>query len=167
MASDFDCNLLKQNLSGSFARMTVEDLYPYICSDQRKRITERWVNPFSTPLHECLVLIALSVFGVINVYTSVFPYTTLVMWKVTGFAYFCPMILLDYGCWACAWSIWVSRVFRFNFIWQLLCIFIQLMCAPMDLKLSFFFYFDCNSSSYYLVWIYCIFSMNLLFWHCD
>ncbi|EYU35926.1 hypothetical protein ABFS83_14G220600 [Erythranthe nasuta] len=39
-ASAFDCNLSKQNVSASFASMTVEDLYPYICSDQNKRIAE-------------------------------------------------------------------------------------------------------------------------------
>ncbi|KAI3461145.1 hypothetical protein Pfo_017808 [Paulownia fortunei] len=38
VTSGFECNLLKQNLSGSFGNMTVEDLYPYICSDKRKRI---------------------------------------------------------------------------------------------------------------------------------
>ncbi|KAL8500583.1 hypothetical protein ACS0TY_020241 [Phlomoides rotata] len=32
--------LSKQNLSSSFASMAIEDLYPYICSDQRKRITD-------------------------------------------------------------------------------------------------------------------------------
>ncbi|XP_057811945.1 uncharacterized protein LOC131026185 [Salvia miltiorrhiza] len=34
-------NLFKQNITGSFARMTVEDLYPYISSYQRKRIIDR------------------------------------------------------------------------------------------------------------------------------
>ncbi|KAG6435396.1 hypothetical protein SASPL_100268 [Salvia splendens] len=31
-------NLFKQNVSGSFARMTDEDLYPYVCSNRRKRV---------------------------------------------------------------------------------------------------------------------------------
>ncbi|KAG8371008.1 hypothetical protein BUALT_Bualt13G0042400 [Buddleja alternifolia] len=39
-ASDFDCNLSKQNGCGSFGSMTVEELYPYICSDQRKRVAD-------------------------------------------------------------------------------------------------------------------------------
>lgn len=40
VTSGFAANLAKQNLSSCFASMTIEDLYPYICSDQRKRITE-------------------------------------------------------------------------------------------------------------------------------
>lgn len=40
VASGFASYLGKQNLSSSFASMTIEDLYPYICSDQRKRITD-------------------------------------------------------------------------------------------------------------------------------
>ncbi|KAK6144073.1 hypothetical protein DH2020_020893 [Rehmannia glutinosa] len=39
-ASGFDCNLLKQNVGGSFDSMTIEDLYHYVCSDQRKRIAD-------------------------------------------------------------------------------------------------------------------------------
>ncbi|XP_047977979.1 uncharacterized protein LOC125219929 isoform X2 [Salvia hispanica] len=31
-------NLFKQNVSGIFARMTDEDLYPYVNSDRRKRV---------------------------------------------------------------------------------------------------------------------------------
>ncbi|KAH6814862.1 hypothetical protein C2S51_023880 [Perilla frutescens var. frutescens] len=42
VGSEFDCNLLKQNLSGSFERMSIEDLCQYICSDQRKRIIDRF-----------------------------------------------------------------------------------------------------------------------------
>ncbi|KAK4441428.1 hypothetical protein Salat_0477700 [Sesamum alatum] len=42
--SGFDCNLLKQNLSSSFGSMTVDELYPYICSDQRKRIADKFLQ---------------------------------------------------------------------------------------------------------------------------
>ncbi|KAL0437188.1 UNVERIFIED_CONTAM: hypothetical protein Sradi_0426700 [Sesamum radiatum] len=43
--SGFDCNLLKQNLSSSLGSMTVDELYPYICSDQRKRIADKKCPP--------------------------------------------------------------------------------------------------------------------------
>ncbi|CAA0813216.1 Spc97 / Spc98 family of spindle pole body (SBP) component [Striga hermonthica] len=36
----FDCNLLKKNVGDDFGSMSVEDLFPYFCSDQRKRITD-------------------------------------------------------------------------------------------------------------------------------
>ncbi|PIN13897.1 hypothetical protein CDL12_13479 [Handroanthus impetiginosus] len=39
-SSGFDCNLSKQNISSIFAIMTLEDLYPYICPDRRKRIAD-------------------------------------------------------------------------------------------------------------------------------
>ncbi|XP_011090150.1 uncharacterized protein LOC105170916 isoform X1 [Sesamum indicum] len=42
--SGFDCNLLKQNLSSSLGRMTIDELYPYICSDQRKRIADKFLQ---------------------------------------------------------------------------------------------------------------------------
>lgn len=38
--SAFDCNLLKRNVSGSFGSMTIEDLYPYIGSEKKKRIAD-------------------------------------------------------------------------------------------------------------------------------
>ncbi|KAL6499644.1 hypothetical protein OROGR_027554 [Orobanche gracilis] len=47
VASGFDCNLLKQNVADSFSSMTIEDLDPYICSDQRKRIADM----FSEDMH--------------------------------------------------------------------------------------------------------------------
>ncbi|GER41071.1 Spc97 / Spc98 family of spindle pole body (SBP)component [Striga asiatica] len=40
----FDCNLLKENVSDDFGSMSVEDLFPYFCSDQRKRITDMFLG---------------------------------------------------------------------------------------------------------------------------
>ncbi|XP_075520144.1 uncharacterized protein LOC142553636 isoform X2 [Primulina tabacum] len=36
----FGSNISSQNLSGDFGSMTIEDLYPFICSDKRKRIAD-------------------------------------------------------------------------------------------------------------------------------
>ncbi|XP_051120722.1 uncharacterized protein LOC127244293 [Andrographis paniculata] len=43
-AADFHCNLLKESPSDSFSSMTVEDLYPYIHSDQKKRIADMFLQ---------------------------------------------------------------------------------------------------------------------------
>ncbi|KZV56461.1 hypothetical protein F511_08359 [Dorcoceras hygrometricum] len=36
----FGSNILNHNLSGDFGSMTIEDLYPFICSDKKKRIAD-------------------------------------------------------------------------------------------------------------------------------
>ncbi|XP_073147427.1 uncharacterized protein [Henckelia pumila] len=38
----FGSNILNHNLSGDLCSMTIEDLYPFICSDKRKRSHDRY-----------------------------------------------------------------------------------------------------------------------------
>ncbi|KAL8538005.1 hypothetical protein ACS0TY_000092 [Phlomoides rotata] len=42
---------LNQNLSGNFDSTKIEDLYPYFCSDQRKRITDMFSDDMP-PAHK-------------------------------------------------------------------------------------------------------------------
>ncbi|KAL3850154.1 hypothetical protein ACJIZ3_012036 [Penstemon smallii] len=44
VTSGFDCNLLHEKPGSSFCNMTVEDLYPYICADQRKRVADMFLQ---------------------------------------------------------------------------------------------------------------------------